>query len=119
MMNQVVGTAVAYLDLDTSGFNSKLGTAWTQLQGIADSSLSLDQRLASAGAGLKTIGSTMTRTLTLPIAGGMALATKKTMDFEEAMSNVKALSGAAGDDFDALREKALELGGSTKFTSKS
>lgn len=118
MMNQVVGTAIAYLDLDATGFNSKLGTAWTQLQGIADSSLTLDQRLASAGAGLKTIGSTMTRTLTLPIAGGMALATKKTMDFEEAMSNVKALSGATGDDFDALREKALDLGGTTKFTSK-
>lgn len=118
MMNQVVGTAIAYLDLDVTGFNSKLGTAWTQLQGIADSSLTLDQRLASAGAGLKTIGSTMTRTLTLPIAGGMALATKKTMDFEEAMSNVQALSGATGDDFDVLREKALELGGSTKFTSK-
>lgn len=118
MFNQVVGTAIAYLDLDATGFNSKLGTAWTQLQGIADSSLSLDQKLTSVGSGLKSIGSTLTTNVTLPIAAGMTIATKKTMDFEEAMSNVKALSGATGDDFDALREKALELGGSTKFTSK-
>ena len=118
MFNQVVGTAIAYLDLDATGFNTKLGTAWTQLQGIADSSLTLDQRFASMGSGLKTLGSTLTTSVTLPIAGGMALATKKTMDFEEAMSNVQALSGATGDEFDALREKALDLGGSTKFTSK-
>lgn len=118
MFEQVVGTAVAYLDLDATKFNTGLQTAWSQLKGISDQSLTLDQKFQSVGQGLQTVGSQMTRTLTIPIAGAFAVATKKTMDFEEAMSNVKALSGATGEDFDALREKAIELGGSTKFTSK-
>lgn len=118
MFQQVVGTAVAYLDLDTSKFNTGLQTAWGQLKGIGDQSLDVGQKFQSVGQGLQTVGSNMTRSLTVPIAGAFAFATKKTMDFEEAMSNVKALSGATGEDFDALREKAIELGGSTKFTSK-
>lgn len=39
------------------------------------------------------------------------------MDFDAAMSNVKAISGATGDEFEALRQKALEMGASTKFTA--
>lgn len=116
MMNQVVGTAIAYLDLDTSGFNSKLGTAWTQLQGIADSSLTLDQRLSSAGAGLKTLGSTMTRTVTLPLAGSMAYATKVAGDFESKMSEVKAITGATDEEMERLNSAAQEMGKTTKFT---
>src|SRR5690625_5394593 len=33
------------------------------------------------------------------------------------MSNVKAISGATGDDFDLLRKKALEMGESTVFSA--
>lgn len=37
--------------------------------------------------------------------------------FEASMSNVRALSGASGQDLDRLAEKAKELGKSTKFTA--
>ena len=37
--------------------------------------------------------------------------------FEASMSNVEALSGAAGGDLDALSRKAQELGASTKFSA--
>lgn len=39
-------------------------------------------------------------------------------DFEEAMSNVEALSGAGAAEMEALSEKARELGATTKFTAK-
>lgn len=39
-------------------------------------------------------------------------------DFEKEMSTVKAITGATGKDFDRLRDSALKLGASTKFTAQ-
>ena len=39
------------------------------------------------------------------------------MAFESSMSNVQALSGATGADFEALSEKAQEMGAKTKFSA--
>ena len=38
------------------------------------------------------------------LAGGLGVAVKTAANFEEAMSNVKAISGATGGEFDSLRE---------------
>lgn len=38
-------------------------------------------------------------------------------DFQAAMSNVKAISGASGSEFDMLTSKAEEMGSTTKFTA--
>ena len=47
--------------------------------------------------------------------------TKSSMDtgtaFDAAMSKVAAISGATAEDLDKLREKAIEMGGSTKFSA--
>lgn len=39
------------------------------------------------------------------------------MNFESAMSKVQAISGATGDELDALKNKAKEMGSTTKFTA--
>lgn len=39
-------------------------------------------------------------------------------EFDAQMSKVQAISGASGKDFDDLRNKAKEMGASTKFTAK-
>lgn len=39
------------------------------------------------------------------------------MDFEAGMSNVAAISGATGEDLEALTEKAKEMGSKTKFSA--
>lgn len=46
-----------------------------------------------------------------------AAAVKTTADFDAEMSTVQSISGATGDDFDALREKALEMGSTTAFSA--
>ena len=51
------------------------------------------------------------------VAGLGAAAVKTSADFDSAMSQVAAVSGATGDDFDALREKAREMGAKTKFSA--
>ena len=50
------------------------------------------------------------------VAMGTA-AVKTTADFDAGMSNVQAVSGATGEDFDALRDKALEMGSKTAFSA--
>lgn len=39
------------------------------------------------------------------------------MSFDTAMSKVQAISGATGDDLEKLRDKAKEMGSTTKFTA--
>lgn len=60
------------------------------------------------------VGSAMTKGLTLPIVGVGAASIATSTNFEKSMSNVAALSGATGDTFDELREKAKELGANTQ-----
>src|SRR5690625_2779302 len=51
------------------------------------------------------------------IAGGLGFAVKTAADFESSMSQVKAISGATGDEFNSLRDKAIEMGNSTMFSA--
>lgn len=51
------------------------------------------------------------------IAGLGTAAVKVTADFDSQMSTVRAISGATGDEFDALRGKAIEMGSSTAFSA--
>ena len=51
------------------------------------------------------------------VAGLGAAAVKTSADFDSAMSQVAAVSGATGSDFDALRDKAREMGSKTKFSA--
>lgn len=52
---------------------------------------------------------------------GVSIGMKDTIDtykdFEAAMSQVSAISGATGSDFDKLNAKAKEMGATTKFTA--
>lgn len=50
-------------------------------------------------------------------AGGMGLAVKASADFGAMMSKVAALSGATGEQFEKLRQQAIDLGGSTSFSA--
>lgn len=51
------------------------------------------------------------------VGGFGAAAVKSGMDFDATMSEVSAISGATGKEFDALRAKALEMGAKTKFSA--
>ena len=73
--------------------------------------------LRSAGRALTSTGKSLTVGLTLPIAGVATAAVKTGMDFDAAMSKVQAISGASGEDFDKLRDKAREMGAQTKFSA--
>ena len=63
-------------------------------------------------------GSTLTKSVTLPLAALGTASVKTASDFESAMSKVEAISGSTGDEMDALCDKAIEMGAKTKFSAK-
>ena len=73
-------------------------------------------KMENLGNSIAGVGKTL-----MPIStavGGLGIAAVKTAaDFDSAMSQVAAVSGATGSDLDALRDKAREMGSKTKFSA--
>lgn len=112
-----MGTAIAYLELDTSKFSKGFVSAYNDLKVFGDKSATAEQKLNGLSSAFKTTGGLLSRNVTLPIVGVGAAAVKTATDFEAGMSEVKAISGATGSELDALRDKAIEMGAKTKFSA--
>ena len=112
-----MGTAIAYLELDTSKFSKGFVSAYNDLKVFGDKSAAAEQKLNGLSSAFKTTGGLLSKNVTLPIVGVGAAAVKTATDFEAGMSEVKAISGATGSEFDALRDKAIEMGAETKFSA--
>lgn len=113
-----VGTAVGYLDLDTSGFTKGFARARADMKTFSDENATFNDRLAATGSIMKNVGSTMTKWVTLPLIGIGTAAMKVGNEFESQMSRVQAISGAAGDQLQRLTDQAMDLGASTSFSAK-
>ena len=81
----------------------------TQLQ-------SAGEKISGAGKSISGAGQSL-----MPVTGAIAgigvAAVAAGDNFEAQMSRVKAISGATGQDFDALRNQALQLGQDTAFSA--
>ena len=74
------------------------------------------QKMEAVGNSIADAGKKMMGVTT--VIGGVGVAAVKTAaDFDSAMSQVAAVSGDTGKDFDALRNKAREMGAKTKFSA--
>lgn len=113
-----VGSAVGYLDLDISGFLAGLKSAQREADTTSKNiATKIGGNLSGMGKSLTSVGTTLTKNVTVPLLGVGTAGLKVATDFEKGMSQVKAISGATGKDFDALREKAIELGADTAFSA--
>lgn len=94
------GKVVIETDLDSSGIESGL------------------KKLESITAkGLKAATTAITGT-SVALGGIATAAIKVGSDFESQMSRVKAISGATGEEFNKLKEQAIQLGADTAFSSR-
>jgi hypothetical protein len=66
---------------------------------------------------LGNIAANVMSTMTRAIRRGITDSIKIIADFDQAMADVKAITGATGEEFDKLSKSARALGGSTKFTA--
>jgi TP901 family phage tail tape measure protein len=113
-----VGSATGYLDLDISGFLANLRTAQSEADRASKNmATKVGNNITGIGKSMTSVGSTLTKSVTVPLLGIGTAGLKVASDFDSAMSGVKAISGATGEEFDALRAKAIELGGSTAFNA--
>ena len=94
-----------------------------RLQQEAETTSSVLSQINEAGKKIEKVGDTITGAgkavmpVSTAVAGLGAVSIKTSADFDSAMSQVAAVSGAVGEDFDALREKAREMGAKTKFSA--
>lgn len=112
-----MGSAVAYLELDTSKFSKGFKSAYNDLKVFGDKSATAEQKVKGLSSAFKTTGSILTKNVTVPLVGVGAMAVKVASDFESGMSEVQAISGATGKDLEDLKDKAIEMGAKTKFSA--
>ena len=97
--------------------------ALEQLETQAGESAVALQKIGEAGSTLQDVGNKVSDVgkKLLPVTGTVTAlgtaAVKTAADFDTAMSQVAAVSGATGEDLEALRDKAREMGAKTKFSA--
>lgn len=109
--------AVNNAETELNNLKKTLASLPNSLQLVGSKMQEVGNKMKSVGASMSQVGTTMTTRVTAPIVAGLTSCIKTTMDFDAEMSKVAAISGATGADFDALREKAIEMGNSTKFSA--
>ena len=100
----------ATISLNAANFESGVQQAQTAFNGLG----------AKVDAGAVALGSVMASAVTTAASGLADFgkdAIQTGMNFDTAMSNVKAISGATGEEFDELRDKAKQMGATTAFTA--
>lgn len=102
--NNVLAKMAVYLDANTAAFNAKLTQS--------------DQILLRLQNGAQAAGGAIAATFgAYQIFNGLKAGIQIIAEFEAQMSEVKAITGATGSEFDALRDNALSLGAASKFTA--
>lgn len=112
-----IGSAVAYLELDTSKFSKGFKTAYNDLKVFSDKSATAGNKLRGLSSTFDSVGKSLTKTVTVPLVGIGTAAVKTAAQFDSHMSEVKAISSATGEQFTQLRNKAIEMGAKTKYSA--
>lgn len=101
-----VMTLAAKLTLNTSEFNSDLTSSEKKMQSMSSGGVAWGNIISQAI--MKAAKATLGFGKDIVQVG---------LDFDSAMSQVKALGQLGNDDFIKLRKRAMDLGASTKFTA--
>src|SRR5688572_15881904 len=108
MASSVVAKLAVFLSTNQAEFGKAMQRNSDALKSFETSLNRLNGVLGSFGVGITAIA----------VFGIFKDATKTISEFEHEMSTVKAITGATGKEFDRLRDSAIKLGASTKFTGK-
>jgi hypothetical protein len=104
MANDVLANLAVRISAQTADFGKALANTQNQLKSFL--------------SGVKQVGAALGVSFgATAIFNGLQAAVGIMSDFEATMSEVKAITGATGREFDALEKDALKLGAATKFTA--
>ena len=97
------------LMLDAKQFESGMQTAAKSTEAIGEKSQSSQGKLDMLASGVMKVGALA--------ASGMAVAVKSYAEFDEAMSNVAANTGASAGELSKLRQAAIDAGKDTVYNA--
>lgn len=98
------------------GIDEVSSKAGDMARSLGKTTQNVGQKITSVGKNMSSVGKSFAP-VSVAVGGVATAAVKTAMDFDSAMSKVSAVSGATGGDFEALRNKAIEMGGKTKFSA--
>lgn len=104
-------TLVGKIILDSDGFSEKIDSVMTKVE-------SMGAGMQRAGEKISSIGSSLTKSLTLPLAAAGTASVHTAASFEDGMLKVQSLSGATQEEYKKLTETAKEYGRSTAWTAR-
>lgn len=100
------------------GFGQVTASLGSLDKGAKLSSAGVVDMFKGAGAGLATVGKTLSLGVTAPLVGVGVAAVKTGADFKSQMNRVGAIAGATGKEMEALKKQALDLGAKSIFSAK-
>ena len=107
-------SVVAVISANISKYQNALKQVYGETNKLKGLTVSNSQMM---GESLQGIGKALTLGVTAPLVGIGIKSVKTASEFEAAMSQVKAISGATGGDFKRLEDIAKKMGATTKFTA--
>ncbi len=115
------GTVAAYLTLDTGKFTSTLQRTGQDLKKFADSSNDMGTRIDSLGGAFNTVGTTLTKSVTVPLVGAGVVLSKFSKDFNSDMANIATLipgqTARVNELKDGIQDLAIKTGKATSDIS--
>lgn len=112
-MGRVISTAIQFID----GFTRPSRQVIQSMNQMANNMKRNAREIQNAGKVILSVGSAMTKAITLPIAGVATAAVKTAADFEQSMSQVAATMGKTKDEVGGLTELAKQMGATTAFSA--
>lgn len=110
----------AKIGLDTSEYEKGLSKASQDFKSFSTNAKKVFDSIEGVGKKAGSVIATGLKgfaTASTAVAGFGGAAVNAGMNFDAAMSQVAAVSGATGSSFDALRNKAIEMGAKTQFSA--
>jgi len=114
----------AKVTADTGDFDSKMSGASTTVDGfkkkLGESTGGTDQfksSMADVATAANTAGIGLTANVTQPLVNVGKSAIDASASFETSMNTIQAMTGASGDEMQALSDKAKQVGQDTIFSS--
>ena len=104
-----LGSAVGYLLLDTTSFKDGIKGALSQLNVFKREGATVTDKLTGLGSAFTSAGKTLTKNVTVPLAGLGTVATKAAVDFESAFTGVRKTVDATEEEFAALSDGIKEM----------
>lgn len=95
-----LGTAVGYLMLDTSGLKKGASQAKSYLNTIEDNTATLNDRLSATSGLFTSVGTALTKYVSIPLAGLATGSVLAASTFQDAMKDIKSSTGASAEEME-------------------